>query len=128
MTSTSSKETYFQPINLTFVEKLLMLFKEEQKLKVKLIFKYYHKKGNISPGIIIENKKNSNGEYLSCFPYENEVLLFPFTFARINKIISKEENGNNIKVIYLEIINRNTYIEDTLKNNVNKRILFNDLD
>ena len=58
-----------------------------------MIFKYKHENGNISPGIIIENNKGKDGEYLSSFPEENEVILFPFTFAKIVKIESNIENG-----------------------------------
>ena len=58
-----------------------------------MIFNYKHKKGNISPGIIIENKKLKNGTYLSCHPEEKEVILFPFTFAKITDIKSETEKG-----------------------------------
>ena len=58
-------------------------------IRVKLIFKYYHEIDNISPGIIIEDKKGYDGEYISANPYEKEVILFPFTFAKILSINSE---------------------------------------
>ena len=87
-------------------------------LKVKMLIRYKYNKGNISPGIILEK----NGKSLSKYSCEKEVLLFPFTFFRINNI-----NENN-KTIEMEIINRSSYIEYTLKNNVANRTLFSNLD
>ena len=109
ITSTSSKDKGFSPTGYGNNN-------SEELIKIKLIIKYHHEYGNISPGIIVEDKKGTNGNYLSCFPNENEVVLFPFTFMRINNI-----SGNEI---YLEIINRKTYIEYTLKNDVHNRKKF----
>ena len=117
LTSTSSKDGSFNPTNF-FSED------EDDKIKVKLIFNYKHSGGNKSPGIIIENKKGHDGEYISSCPGENEVILFPFTFVRINQI----KSNYSFQEIDLEIINRTSYIEYTLKNDVKNRILFNELD
>ena len=68
--------------------------------------------------MIVENKKGKKGDYLSEFSDENEVVLFPFTFMKINDISGSD--------IYLEIINRKTYIEFTLKNDVPNRIKFSE--
>ena len=99
--------------------------KKEDMLNVTMIFNYTHKYGNISPGIIIKDNMGKDGNYISSHYYENEVILFPFTFAKIKNI-----NKIDIKTyeIYLDIINRNNYIEYTLKNNVEKRIRFGDFD
>ena len=91
---------------------------------VKLKFKYIHKKGNISPGIVIEDKKLNDGSYLSIKPKANEVILFPFTFAKIYDISTKTENKTKINIVKFELLNRNSYIEYILKNDFNKRILF----
>ena len=96
-------------------------------LNVKMIFDYNHKPDNISPGIIICDKKGKDGKYLSTRPTEREVILFPFTFVRINKI-EKDKEKTNSYIMYLDIINRNTYIEYILKYNVEKRILFSEQD
>ena len=96
----------------------------DEMMVIKMIFTYYHQKGNKSPGIIIEDKKLKDGSYLSCHPNEKEVLLFPFTFAKINKIKSTTENKAKIYIVELEIINRKSYIEYALKNDFENRILF----
>ena len=121
LTSTSTKEGEFIPTNLA---KSTNNNNYDETIEIKLIFYYKYQQGNISPGIVIKDNKNSNGGYLSSCPFENEVILFPFTFARIKEI----KNNLSNKVIYLEIINRKNYLEYTLKNNVQNRILFNDLD
>lgn len=112
ITSTSSKDKGFKPTGFGNDN-------SDEKITLKLIIKYNHKNENKSPGIIVENKKGTHGEYLSSFPSENEVILFPFTFLKINDI-----SENNI---YLEIINRETYIEYTLMNDVHNRIKFSNL-
>ena len=60
---------------------------------VTMIFKYKHEKGNISPGIIIKDNKAKDGKYISSHPIENEVILFPFTFARITNINKTIKNN-----------------------------------
>lgn len=98
-----------------------------ENMPIKMIIKYKYNKGNISPGIILGNKKGHDGKNLSIINSEKEVLLFPFTFFKINNI--KTSSGNkNLKIIEMEIINRTSYIEYTLKNNVDKRILFSSLE
>ena len=116
LTSTSSKPIEFKPSELAN-EINNINENDNDIIKVKMIFKYKHENGNISPGIIIENNKGKDGEYLSSFPEENEVILFPFTFAKIVKIESNIENGNKIKIIYLEIVNREYFLEYNLKFN-----------
>ncbi len=100
----------------------------DEMIKVRLIFEYKHKKENISPGIRVENKRDKKGELLSKNPHEMEILLFPFTFARIIQIQQKKENGEIIQVIKLSLINKSSYIEYILKNDVNKRIIMSKLD
>ena len=93
-----------------------------------MIFKYTHKNDNISPGIIIEDKKGYDNDYISNYPNENEVILFPFTFTRIISIDSKIIKGEEIKILNLDIINRKTYLEYNLKNNPNQRLFISSLD
>ena len=93
-----------------------------------MIFNYKHEKGNISPGIIIKDNKMKDGKnYLSQHMNENEVILFPFTFVRITNI-KEIDKGKNEYEIYFDIINRKSYIEYTLRDNVGKRQLFSQLD
>ena len=101
-----------------------MIEVDNDTMIVKLKFKYIHKKGNISPGIVIEDKKLNDGSYLSIKPKANEVILFPFTFAKIYDISTKTENKTKINIVKFELLNRNSYIEYILKNDFNKRILF----
>ena len=125
LTSTSSVPIKFKPTKLA--QKTNNNNKEEM-ITIKMIFKYIHKSGNKSPGIIVEDKKAKDGNYLSTRPKENEVILFPFTFAKIYDIKSENENGVKINVIKLEIINRKSYIEYTLRDDFENRILFSKLE
>jgi len=69
-----------------------------------------------------------DGTYLSSNPKEKEVILFPFTFAKITNIKAGTENGFLLYTIKLDIINRKSYIEYTLKNDFEKRMLFSELE
>jgi len=125
LTSTSSVPIQFRPTKLS---QKTNNNKKEEMITIKMIFKYIHKSGNISPGIIVEDKKGKDGNYLSTRPKENEVILFPFTFAKIYDIKSENENGTIINVIKFEIINRKSYIEYTLRDDLEKRVLFSKLE
>ena len=112
-TSTSSKPIDFKPSNLA----AKINNKGKDLIKIKMIFKYNHEYGNISPGIIVENKRGHDGDYISSYPEENEVILFPFTFTRIESIYSQIINNEEIKIINFDIINRKTYLEYSLIDN-----------
>ena len=102
--------------------------KENSKnlLKVKMIFNYRHIPGVISPGIIIANNRGKDNLPLSKYPNENEVILFPFTFAIIKNIMNVPQKEEIY--IYFDIVKRKQYIEFTLKDNVEIRYKFSDLD
>ena len=128
ITSTSLKRGEFHPTPKAKETNNIGISKEDDYVKVTMIFNYKHTPGNISPGIIVtDNKGVNSGEYLSSVETEEEVILFPFTFVRITKIEPDNDNINTY-VMHLEIINRTTYIEYTLKNNVQNRFLFSELD
>ena len=110
LTSTSSKDINFNPTNLAGK----INNKGEDSIIVKLIIKYNHEKDNISPGIIVEDKLGKDNDYLSPNYYEKEVILFPFTFAKIVSINSEKKYGKEIKIVNMELINRKTYIEYSL--------------
>ena len=117
LTSTSSKDINFKPTNLAGqINK-----KDDDSIVVKLIIKYNHEKDNISPGIIIEDKKGYDKEYISANPYEKEVILFPFTFAKILSINSEEKYGKKIQIVNMELINRKTYLEYNIRKKVEKK-------
>ena len=94
---------------------------------VKMIFNYQHIANSISPGIIICDKKGKDGEYLSKYPEEGEVILFPFIFVRI-KTIQKVPDKTNSFIINLDIVNKNGYFENILNKYVEQRFLYSDLD
>ena len=111
LTSTSSKDINFNPTNLAGeINK-----KQDDSLTVKLIIKYNHENDNISPGIIVEDKKGYDNRYLSANPFEKEVILFPFTFAKILSINSEIKYGKEIKIVNMELINRKSYIEYSIR-------------
>jgi len=127
ITSTSAKEQKFNPTNLAKKINKNEGIPPQDIYKIIMIFHYKHEKDNISPGIIIKDNTGKDGKYLSKHKSENEVILFPFTFARITEINLVDKNKNQY-VIHLNIINRKSYIEYTLRDNVKKRLLFSKLD
>ena len=125
LTSTSYEPINFNPTDLA--NKVNNITNKESLLNLKMIFDYKHNSENISPGIIIGNNKGHDGLPLSKYD-EKEVLLFPFTFAKINKIFSEEIKGVNFQVIIFEIIGRKSYLEYKLKDDVQNRVLFSKLE
>ena len=125
ITSTSTEPQQFKTTNLAKKVNKNDGIPKEDLIKITMIFYYNHEKGNISPGIIIKDNKGKDGKYLSKHKNENEVILFPFTFARILEINKLEDNYYEIQ---LDIINRKSYIEYTLRDHVEKRQLFSNLD
>ena len=80
--------------------------KDDDKIEIDMIIKYKHSEGNISPGLNIKELSKSK--------YEEERILFPFTFMRLNDI-SKSPDSDNKYIYDLEIINRKKIIEYDLK-------------
>ena len=81
LNSTSLKEINFTPTSLSHS---VCSNYSDKKLNIKMIFKYKHdNNNNKSPGIILDNNEGHDGKKLSLFPKEREVILFPFTFAKI---------------------------------------------
>ena len=110
ITSTSHGESDFEQTTLG-AEANKNGFNEKDMINLTLIFNYKHSKDNISPGIIIKNNTGIDGRtIISAHPNENEVILFPFTFARIKKIDEKTENEIRKHTITFDIINRKEYI------------------
>ena len=102
-------------------------YRKDKNVNCEFIFNYKHEKDNISPGIVIEDNTTRCGDTLS-IKGEKEIILFPFTFAKITSIELTEIRENLVQVINLEIINRKSFLEYDLKNNVDKRILFSKLE
>ena len=122
LTSTSSEEIDFTPTTLASI----INETEEDAIEVNLIIKYKHESGNISPGIVIEDKTGQDGKCISDNRQEKEVILFPFTFAKITGVKSANKNGKEVKIVNLEIINRKSYLEYDLVNNVENRTKFSE--
>ena len=101
-------------------------FNNNNLIRLSMIIEYKHKPGNISPGIIVSNNKGIEDKLYLSNTNEEEVILFPFTFFKIKKIQKLYED--NLYAMNLEIINRQSYIEYTLKDNVEKRILFSEME
>jgi hypothetical protein len=80
--------------------------KKDNMIDIDMIIKYKHFEGNISPAIDIQSLSKSK--------YEQERLLLPFTFLRLNKISQKEGNEKGY-IFDMEIINRKKFIEYDLK-------------
>jgi hypothetical protein len=72
---------------------------------IRMKFHYNYEKGNVSPGIDVDEVSTCKGE--------KEVLLLPFTFVKFNKIIKKDDRHFEFD---FTIINRKNYLEFTLKN------------
>ena len=78
-----------------------------------MIIEYKHEEDNITPALDITHLSNSK--------YEEERLIFPFTFFRINKIENNPNNKNDY-IFYMEIVNRKTIIEYDLKEGIKYNI------
>ena len=101
LTSTSIMENIFHPTQKSSE----VNNNNNDSISLEMIIKYKHRDGNISPALNIED--------FSVHKKENERLLFPFTFVRINSITEKQEKKSYI--IDMEIINRKNIIEYDLK-------------
>jgi len=123
MTSTTfNKEKEFHPTKIAKKTNNIVP-SDDDIVNIKMIFNYKHKPDNISPGIIIRNNKGKDGKNLSKHLKDDEVILFPFTFVKINKIEKDKEKANSY-IMDLDIINRNKYYEYILKNNVEERFKY----
>ena len=61
----------------------------------------------------------------SQFSYEKEILLFPFTFLKIDKVEIHSGIENDKHYIYLTIINRGDILEEGLNNNYSFKLVDN---
>ena len=104
-TSTTLKKNLdFQPTNNA---NLINNDQIEEKGYVKMIITYDPKGKCESPGLDISEE--------SSFSDEKEVLLFPFTFLRIDKVEIHSGKENDKHFIYLTIINKGDVLELGLK-------------
>ena len=109
LTSTSILSNQFAPTKLGKKVNASTNTKKEEKndkVKIEMIIKYKHEEGNITPALNIVDLSHSQNE--------EERLIFPFTFFRINSI-SKKPDCENTYLFDMEIINRKKIIEYDLK-------------
>ena len=81
----------------------------EEKSYVKMIINYDPKGYCIPQGLDVSNH--------SVYAKEKEILLFPFTFLKIDKVELHSGKKNDKHLIYMTIINRGDILEDGLNNN-----------
>ena len=107
LTSTSILKDQFAPTKLAKnINKIKNDKENSEEIKIEMIIKYKHEEGNITPALNIVKLSNSKNE--------EERLIFPFTFFRINDIKTKIEEKNSY-IFNMEIINRKKIIEYDLK-------------
>ena len=114
LTSTSVVPNKFKPTNLgkninkdPYNNKKTN--EEDSNVEINMIIKYKHQEGNITPALDISDMSISKSE--------NERLIFPFTFFRINKIETNPDDENSY-IFYMDIINRKKIIEYDLKEGI----------
>ena len=107
LTSTSILKDQFAPTKLAKnINKIKNDKENSEEIKIEMIIKYKHEEGNITPALNIVKLSNSKNE--------EERLIFPFTFFRINDIKTKIGEKNSY-IFNMEIINRKKIIEYDLK-------------
>ena len=118
LTSTSVVSDKFKPTNLgkdinkdPFNNKKNNV--EDNNVEINMIIKYKHHEGNITPALDISDISTSKSE--------DERLIFPFTFFRINKI-EKNPHDKDSYIFDMEIINRKKIIEYDLKEGIKYNI------
>ena len=111
LTSTSILKNRFNPTNLgKDINADPFKNKGEQKdvkdIVIEMSINYRHQEGNITPGIDISKLSNNKSE--------KEILLFPFTFFRINSFTQKVGCEKTF-ILEMDIINRKHLIEYDLE-------------
>ena len=90
---------------------------EEDKDFVKMIISYNPVGNCIPQGLDVSEE--------SQYSYEKEILLFPFTFLKVNKVEMHSGKVNDRHYIYLTIINRENILENGLNNNHSFKLVEN---
>jgi hypothetical protein len=112
ITSTSIMDNKFNPtklsmnINANPFKNKTEETKKSDMIDIDMIIHYKHSEGNITPGLDIQNLSKSK-----C---ENERILLPFTFLRLNSISEKPDKDKGY-IFDMQIINRKKIIEYDLK-------------
>jgi len=89
--------------------------KLEEKGYVKMIISYDPKGDCIPQGLDVSSE--------SIFSEEKEILLFPFTFLKIDKVEMHSGKENDKHIILMTIINRGNILEEGLNNNYSFKLV-----
>ena len=112
-TSTSLNENLnFKPTNNS---KKINNNEIEEKNFVKMIISYNPQGECIPQGLDVTNE--------SKYSHEKEILLFPFTFLKIDKVEINTGKENDKHYIYLTIINKGDILEEGLNNNYSFKLI-----
>ena len=91
---------------------------ENKKINILMVLHYKHQYDNIYQGIFLN-------KYFSVNSHEQEVLLFPFTFIKVNSLEPPDDEDDYIDYILdCDILNRDCILEFELKKG--KKIVIND--
>ena len=115
-TSTTLKENLnFKPSNKS--KHINNIGEMEEKNYVKMIISYNPVGWCVPQGLDVSDE--------SQFSHEKEILLFPFTFMKIDKVEIHTGKQNDKHYIYLTIINKENVLEYCLNNNYSFKLVEN---
>ena len=112
--TTIKKDLKFKSTNIS---KKINNEKNEEKSYVKMIISYNPKGKCVPQGLDVSNE--------SIYSNEKEILLFPFTFLKIDKVEINTGNQNDKHYIYMTIINKGDILEYGLNNNYSFKLVEN---
>ena len=101
----------------TSISKKLNNNNNEEKSYVKMIISYNPKGKCVPQGLDVSNE--------SIYSNEKEILLFPFTFLKIDKVEINTGKQNDKHYIYMTIINKGDILEYGLNNNYSFKLIEN---
>ena len=112
--TTIKKDLKFKSTNIS---KKLNNNNNEEKSYVKMIISYNPKGKCVPQGLDVSNE--------SIYSNEKEILLFPFTFLKIDKVEINTGKQNDKHYIYMTIINKGDILEYGLNNNYSFKLIEN---
>ena len=101
----------------TSISKKINNNNNEEKSYVKMIISYNPKGKCVPQGLDVSNE--------SIYSNEKEILLFPFTFLKIDKVEINTGKQNDKHYIYMTIINKGDILEYGLNNNYSFKLVEN---
>jgi len=101
----------------TNISKKINNDKNEEKSYIKMIISYNPKGKCVPQGLDVSNE--------SIYSHEKEILLFPFTFLKIDKVEINTGTQNDKHYIYMTIINKGDILEYGLNKNYSFKLVEN---